>query len=154
VNTGTKSGRDKGREGAAATRGNPALVLLGLLIAAEGLLMAGVFVWSLLQLLTGRPASLASAVAITILAALAAVWVLVIAIQTFRARPWIRAAAITWQLLQIAVAVGCFQGIYAEPGLGWALLIPSLVVIGLVLSPPVTRATRRESPSAREDEDA
>jgi hypothetical protein len=52
---------------------------------------------------------------------------------------------LTWQLLQIAVAIGCFQGVFAVPSLGWALLAPAVVAILLLLSPPVVAATRRLS---------
>ncbi len=148
MNISAKPSRDINREPQNA--GRPALlIVLGILIAAEGLLMAGVAAWLLVELLTTKPVSLPTAVAITVLAVLAAIWVLAIAIGTFRVRPWIRGAAITWQLIQIAIAVGCFEGLYAEPALGWALLIPSLVVIGLVVTPSVTRVTKR----VRSDED-
>ena len=78
-----------------------------------------------------------------VLAILAAVWLIVTAVSTLRARSWIRASAVTWQVLQIAVAIGSFQGLYARPDLGWALLVPALVGIGLALSPGVIRATSR-----------
>jgi hypothetical protein len=151
VNISAKPSRDIDRE--PQNVGRPALlIVLGVLITAEGLLMAGVAAWLLVELLTTKPVSLPTAVAITVLAVLAAIWVLAIAVGTFRARPWIRGAAITWQLIQIAIAVGCFEGFYAEPALGWALLVPSLVVIGLVVTPSVTRVTKRVRPD--EDLDA
>jgi hypothetical protein len=52
---------------------------------------------------------------------------------------------VTIQILQIAVAVGSFQGLYARPDLGWALLVPALAGIVLVLTPQVVKATTRNT---------
>ncbi|PJJ61664.1 hypothetical protein CLV54_2612 [Compostimonas suwonensis] len=105
--------------------------------------MVGIVVWLLIELLTQEPTSLPTAVAILVLALLGAVFVLAAAIGSLRAASWIRGAAFVWQLIQIAIAVGCFQGVYAQPEVGWTLLVPSLLGIVLLLSPSVTRALRR-----------
>ena len=52
----------------------------------------------------------------------------------------------TWQLVQVFVAIGCFQGLYARPDLGWALLIPSVLVIVLLFTRSVLEATSRREP--------
>jgi hypothetical protein len=62
-----------------------------------------------------------------------------------RRRSWARASALTIQILQLAVAVGCFQGLFARPDLGWALLAPAVVAAVLAVSPPVVRATARNT---------
>jgi hypothetical protein len=95
------------------------------------------------ELLTVPPASYPSAVVLTILTALAAGWLGAIAIGSLRRAPWIRGAAIVWQVLQGAVAIGCFQGVFARPEIGWLLLVPALVVLVLLFTPPVVAATRR-----------
>lgn len=128
----------------APTGGRPALLIaLAALLFVEGAGAVVLVVWLLIDVLTVTPESYASAVAIVVLAALAAVWVTFTAVATLRARSWVRASVVTWQILQIAVAIGCFQGLYARPDLGWALLVPALVGIGLALSPSVIRATTR-----------
>lgn len=104
--------------------------------------MVGLVGWLLVQLATQPGASLPSAIAILVSAAIGALWVIVAAVGALRVRPWIRALALTWQLIMLAVAIGCFQGLTAEPGIGWALLVPSVIGILLVISPPVTRALR------------
>jgi hypothetical protein len=71
--------------------------------------------------------------------------VLATAVATLRGRSWIRGAAVTWQVVQIAIAAGCFQGLYARPDLGWALLVPSIIGILLAISPQVVAATRRDA---------
>lgn len=119
------------------------LVALAVLLFLEAAGLVVLVAWLVLELITVGPQSFASAVAILVLALLATAWLIVTAVSTLRARSWIRASAVTWQVLQIAVAIGSFQGLYARPDLGWALLVPALVGIGLALSPAVIRATSR-----------
>lgn len=119
-----------------------ALVIVAVLLAGEALLLWATLVWLVFELITAIPTSMASAVAMLVLVLIAALWVSAIAFNTVRRRSWIRGAALTWQLVQIAVAIGCFQGIYARAELGWALLVPSIVVISLLFTPPVVAATR------------
>ena len=121
------------------------LVALSVVLAAEALLATGVTVWLVVELLTATPDSFASAVVILLLAAglACALWAMVVGL--LRRQTWVRGAALTWQLLQIAVAIGCFQGVFAVPSLGWALLIPAAIAILLLMSPPVVTATRRVS---------
>jgi hypothetical protein len=113
------------------------------LLFAEAALVVGVAVWFLIELLTAEPASFTSAIAIFVIVLIAAAFTIAIAVGSLRGRPWIRGAAVTWQVIQIAVAVGCFQGLYARPDIGWALLIPSLVVLGLLVAPGVRAAFLR-----------
>ena len=118
-----------------------ALLLLAALLFAEAALLWAAVGWLVLELVTSTPTSLGSAVAILVLVVIAAVWVSAIAINSLRRRTWIRGAAVTWQLVQLAVAVGCFQGLYARADLGWALLVPSLAVLALLFRPRVIAAT-------------
>jgi hypothetical protein len=50
-------------------------------------------------------------------------------------------------VLQVAVAIGCFQGYFARPDIGWVLLVPAVVAVGLLFTPPVMAVTTR----SRED---
>ncbi|SDS30675.1 hypothetical protein SAMN04489834_1239 [Microterricola viridarii] len=113
------------------------MVLLRTLLFAEAALLAVAALWLVFELLTEQPASLVSALVILALTVVAFAFVLAIAIGALRRQSWIRGAGIGWQLMQIAVAAGCFQGIYANPAAGWALLAPSLVVIVLLLAPGI-----------------
>jgi hypothetical protein len=115
--------------------------LLAVLLAAEALLVWAAVLWQVFELLTTEPTSLASALALLVISLLAAVWVSAIAASVLKHRGWIRGAALTWQLVQIAVAIGSFQGIYARPDIGWALLVPSLAVVILLFTPSVMAAT-------------
>ena len=145
MNTERKQSDGIGGDNATTRMDRPFLLLvLAILLFAEAAFLFGITAWLILQLLTSRPSSFFGGVALILLALIAAVWVLAIGVGTLKERPWIRAAAVTWQVVQIAVAVGCFQGFYSEPALGWALLIPSVLGILLVLSPQVTAVTRRD----------
>lgn len=96
------------------------------------------------ELVTERPASYASAIAILGLVLLAAAWLVVIAVGALRARSWVRAAALTWQVLQLAVAIGSFQGLFARNDIGWFLLVPAVIVLFLLFTRSVMAATRRD----------
>lgn len=120
-----------------------ALTILAALLWLETAALAAVTVWLLVELVTAQAGSVAGGLAIFVIAALATVWVGLTAFATLRGRPWIRGSALTWQVLQIAIAAGFFQGADARPGLAWALLVPALLGIALVLTPGVVRATAR-----------
>lgn len=122
----------------------PALLLvLTVIVALEAALVTGLALWLIFELLTQTPASYPSAVALTVLVVLAAAWVVATVVGLLRRRGWARASALTIQILQLAVAVGCFQGLFARPDLGWALLAPAVVAAVLAVSRPVVRATAR-----------
>ena len=122
---------------------HPLLLLLAVLLFAECALLVGATVYLVVELLVATPSSLASALFLTLLTAIAAVWLGFIAVNALRGSPWIRGAAITWQVLQIAVGIGSLQGLFAQPAIGWALVVPALAVLVLVFTPPVVQATKR-----------
>lgn len=124
---------------------HPFVLLLVVLLFMECALLAGATIYLVIELLTATAASLASALALTVLTAIAAVWLGFISANVLRGRAWTRGAAIVWQVLQGAVAIGCFQGIFAQPTIGWLLLIPALVVLVLLFTPPVVGAISRRS---------
>ncbi|WP_370551614.1 hypothetical protein [Clavibacter sp. VKM Ac-2873] len=119
------------------------MIVLVVLIALEALGMAGVTALLVVDLLTSTPASLASAVALIALSALAAVFLGGVVRGILRGRSWIRPAAVTWQVLQIAVGVGSLQGADARQDLGWGLIVPSVLVVVLLFTRSVLVATRR-----------
>jgi hypothetical protein len=126
-----------------ATARPPFLVLLAVLLFAEFAVLALLTGYLIVEMVSEQPASYASALAVFALTALATVWLGVMAFHTLAGRSWIRGGALVWQVLQIAVAVGSFQGIFAEPAVGWLLLIPALIVILLLFTPSVVAATQR-----------
>jgi hypothetical protein len=122
---------------------HPLLTVLAVLLFAESALLAAATVYLVVELVTAVPESYASAVFLTVLTAAAAGWLIAIAIGVVRRRPWTRGAATVWQVLQAGVAIACFQGIFAQPAIGWALLVPALAVLALLFTPAVVAALRR-----------
>ena len=126
-----------------------ALVVVSVLLFAEAAAMTALVVWLLVDLFALEPSSYATAIALLVLVAIGALWVVAVAFASLRRAPWSRAAAIVWQILQVSIAVGAFQGLFARPDLGWALLVPAITVIGLLLWTPVRLAyTRPEEHAA------
>lgn len=120
-----------------------ALVIVSALLVLEALALVAVVVWLLVDLVSLQPSSYATAIALLVLVAIGAAWVAATAVASFRRAPWSRAAAIVWQILQVSIAVGAFQGLFARPDVGWALLVPAITVIGLLLWRPVRLAYTR-----------
>lgn len=127
----------------ARKRHHPLLLTLVALLFAECALLAAAAVFLVIELLIAKPESYASALALTALTVIAAIWLGFIAVGALRGRPWIRGAAVVWQILQIAVAIGSFQGLFARPDIGWLLLIPAIAVLVLLFTRPVIAVTTR-----------
>ncbi|KQM84698.1 hypothetical protein ASE68_13495 [Agromyces sp. Leaf222] len=121
-----------------------ALVTVTGVLALEALGLVAVVVWLVVDLLSMAPSSYATAIALLVLVLLAAVWMVAVAIGSVRRAPWARASAIVWQVLQVSIAVGAFQGMFARADVGWVLLVPAITVIGLLLWTPVRLAYTRD----------
>ncbi|WP_058727245.1 hypothetical protein [Curtobacterium luteum] len=122
----------------------PAFTVLQVVLGLEFLALAGVTVWLLVELVTSPATSLASGIALTILTAIAALWLGALFVGLRNRRPWVRSGIIVWQVMQGALAIGAFQGVFRVAWFGWLLLIPALLAITLVLSRPVTAALVRQ----------
>ncbi|WP_022904218.1 hypothetical protein [Curtobacterium sp. B8] len=123
---------------------SPAFRVLQVVLGLEFLALAAVTVWLLVELVTSPASSLASGIALTILTAIAALWLGSLFVGLRNRRPWVRSGIVVWQVLQGALAIGAFQGVFRVAWFGWLLLIPALLAITLVLSRPVTAALVRE----------
>lgn len=136
-------GRPVANSAASGPRRPIGVHIVSVVLALEALLLWSVTAWFIRKLLTETPTSLAGAFALLALSALAAVWVSLITVNIHRRRSWTRGGALTWQLVQIMVALGAFQGVYARPDIGWGLLAPSVLVIVLLFTKPVVAATNQ-----------
>ena len=114
-----------------------ALTALVVVLSLEFIAITGVALYLVLELIVDRPDSYASAVALAIVVAVAAVWVLFIVIGVLRGQAWTRAAVVVLQILIGAVAIGSLQGADALPGLGFALLVPAVLALVLLFSKSV-----------------
>lgn len=129
-------------EPARGSRSASHALLVGLL-GFEVLLLGGAAVFLLWELVVDVPTSYATAVAILVIVVVATVWLGVVSVAMWRGHPWSRGAALFWQLVQLAIAVGSFQGVFARPDIGWFLLVPALLVIALLFARSVVAATTR-----------
>ncbi|GAA4365752.1 hypothetical protein GCM10023166_10740 [Paeniglutamicibacter cryotolerans] len=112
------------------------VVVIAVLLLAEAL---GVLYYALvyaLQLGTPGPLSMGGRLFMLGLIVAAGIWQCSVAWNLFRGRAWTRAAAITWQLIQVIVAIPFF-------GVGGALtgtllLLPAAAIIVLLFDPRTT----------------
>ena len=125
-----------------STTRRPALLwVLVVLLSIEFLGVAALAVVLLVETLTASGASVGGGIALTIIGFVAAAWLGAIIVGTLRGQAWIRAAAIVWQVLQVAVGVGALQGQVAQPVWGWPLIILAAFVFLLLFLKPVVALT-------------
>ena len=84
---------------------SPAFTVLQVVLGLEFLALAGVTVWLLVELVTSPATSLASGIALTILTAIAALWLGALFVGLRNRRPWVRSGIIVWQVMQGALHV-------------------------------------------------
>ena len=125
-----------------STTRRPALLwVLVVLLTVEFLGVVALAIVLLVETLTAPSASVGGGIALTVIAFVAAAWLGAIVVGTVRGHAWIRAAAIVWQVLQVAVGVGALQGQVAQPGWGWPLIILAAFVFLLLFLKPVVALT-------------
>jgi hypothetical protein len=122
--------------------------VLSALILLEGVAIAGVAIYLVVEIIIAPTASVTSAIALAVVVVIAAVALVLLARGVLNARPWIRGATVCIAVLQLLVAYSII--ITKEPTLGWVLAVPAVALLALVFSSPVIRATARDRP---EDED-
>src|SRR4051812_21164363 len=121
-----------------STARRPALLwLLIVLLAVEFVAVAALAIVLLIETLTAPSAVMGGGIALTVIAFVAAAWLGAIVVGALRGQAWIRAAAIVWQVLQVAIGAGALQGQFAQPGWGWPLIVLAAVVLLLLFTKPV-----------------
>ena len=130
---------------ASAPRRSRSITALAAVLWLEAAGIAAATIYLGIEIISAPANSLPSAIALAAVAAIAAIWVAVIAINVVRGNAWVRGASIVVQVLLIAIAVGSFQGKGAVPGIGVALLVPSIIVLILVFSKDVVAHTSRRA---------
>ena len=121
------------------------LTALVLIVGLEALLLSGATVWLVIETLVDQPSSIVTAVALTVLSAVIALWLIASTVGLARRQSWSRGSALTWQILQIALSFGAVQGEFAQPVIAAAALVPALVAIGLIVSSGVRSAFGSDS---------
>jgi hypothetical protein len=121
----------------APARPTPLLVLVAL-AAAQGIGLAALAVFFLVELVVSTPLSVPRAVMAALLTLLAGLGLLAVARGLHRRRRWARAPALVTQLLVVPVGAGLVQGgrwYVGVPLIGWAL-----GVLILLFAPAVSDA--------------
>lgn len=118
------------------------------IVAIEALALGVALVVLLIDVVTLTPSSLSSALALIVLTAVATVWVSWVAVALRRGAPWSRGGAVFWQLVQMALALGAIQGVFAQPLIGAAIAVPSILVLILMCTRSVMEHTKRPDPEA------
>ncbi len=116
----------------------PAVLALQAVVGLEALALVVVTVVLVIESIIAPASSIASAIALTVLAAVAALWLVALFVGLRNRRAWVRSGIIVWQVLQGALAIGAFQGVFRVAWVGWLLLVPALLGLTLVLSRAVT----------------
>ena len=119
----------------------PLLYALAALVLLEGVALAAVAIYLVVEIFVAPTASLASAVALVVCALIAAAGMVFFALSTVRGRPWIRGAIVCVAVLQVLIAYSIL--ITRAPTLGWVLVVPAVAMVVLLFTRPVLRATAR-----------
>lgn len=128
----------------ADTRRTPLVTLLVIILGSESLLMAGISAFLLLEFVIDAPQFVGTALFLTALCILAAVWLAIITVGAWRGRSWTRGGALVWQFLQLAVGIGSIQGLVPRPDIASWLVLPAVVAIVLLLTPSVSLFLARD----------
>jgi hypothetical protein len=124
-------------------RPHPLVVLLVIIVGLQAAALAAATISLVVEIFVDVAASVTSAIALTVLTAIGAVLLALVARNLLRGAPWTRGATVVAQILQIALAVGAFQGAWARPDLGWLLLLPAVAALVLLFTRPVLAHTVR-----------
>ncbi|PPF45892.1 hypothetical protein C5B85_04290 [Pseudoclavibacter sp. AY1F1] len=119
------------------------VILLAGVLIFEAAILAAATVFLIVETAAQQAEFLASSLALAGLALLGAVLLALVAVSIIRLRSWVRGAAITWQIMQLAVAWVFLQGDIAV-WVGWALVAVSLLGIVAAVHPATARALRRD----------
>jgi peptidoglycan/LPS O-acetylase OafA/YrhL len=121
---------------------NPLLYTLAALVLLEGAAFVAAAIYLVVEIFVAPAASLASAIAYAVTAAIFGVLIIVLARATLRARPWVRGAIVCLSVLQLLVA-GSILVTNEAPLFGWSLCLPAVAMVVLLFTGPVFRATAR-----------
>lgn len=115
--------------------------VMTILIGLEAIAGLYLTVQTILDFFSRGDDQLGAALSIVIVAVLSCLWVVLTAFGARSRKPWSRSSALTIQIFIAAIAIGAFQGFYAQPLIGWMLLVPAVTIfIAALLAVPATRS--------------
>lgn len=121
------------------TRRSPFVTLLVILLAGQTALLLGLTGYLVIELLLADAQFPPTAIALTVLVLLVAVWLIAMTVGVHRGRAWTRGSVLTYEFLQLAIGVGSVQGFIPRPDIGWWVIATAVLGLVLILSTPVTR---------------
>jgi hypothetical protein len=127
--------------------GNLPLLLALVLTGLEALVLIGVAVWSVVDMVRGGFDGAAVSIALTVVLLLFVLLLLVGINALWQGRRWGRGPVLTWQLIQLAIALGAI-GIAPLGAILPTIAISVAVGIGLLLPASVRATSRPSSPSS------
>ena len=108
------------------SKSNPRLLIAIAIVLIQALVLWGLGIWSLLALIQGDSSSLASSLFLSGMILAAALWATNIGLGLWRLRRWSHTAALVLQLIAAAIGTASLTGDFAQPVVGWPLLIAAL----------------------------
>lgn len=120
------------------TRRSPLVTVLAILLAAQSVFIVGVTVYLVIELLLAEADFPPTAIALTVLVVLVAIWLVAMTRGVWRGRAWTRGSVLVYQFLQLAIGVGSIQGFVPRPDIGWWVIATAVLGLVLVLSTPVS----------------
>ncbi len=121
------------------TRRSPLVTVLVILLAAQTVFIVGVTVYLVVELVLAEAQFPPTAIALTALVLLVAIWLIAMTRGVWRGRAWTRGSVLVYQFLQLAIGVGSIQGFVPRPDIGWWVIATAVLGLVLVLSTPVSR---------------
>lgn len=128
-------------DGADRPREATALAILLLLEAAGMLVLAG---WLVFEAIVLDRTQLGATLFLAALAAGSAFFLLQAGRGVLDGRSWSRSATVVWQVLQVGIAVGTYNGAEGPVPLALALFVPAVVALVLVFRKPTREWLARE----------
>ncbi|MBX9472786.1 hypothetical protein [Microcella sp.] len=120
------------------TRRSPLVTVLVILLGAQTVFIVGVTIYLVVELLLAEADFPPTAIALTVLVVLVAIWLVAMTRGVWRGRAWTRGSVLVYQFLQLAIGVGSIQGFVPRPDIGWWVIATAVLGLVLVLSTPVS----------------
>lgn len=127
---------------------SPSVLAVSIILILESL--GALFLTGLLfyELASATPDTYSTGIAIVCVVAFGVLWILATTVGFIRKKPFAKASALVWNILQAAIGVISNQGDFARPDIGSALLLPALAAIALLLfAKPVSDYVTRQQRS-------
>lgn len=120
------------------TRRSPLVTALVILLGLQSVFIVGVTAYLVVELLLAEAQFPPTAIALTVLVVLVAVWLIAMTRGVWRGRAWTRGSVLVYQFLQLAIGVGSIQGFVPRPDIGWWIIATAVIGLVLVLTTPVS----------------